>query len=83
MSFYTISLHFPGVMNTDNFSLLSITIDYGPFGFLDSYIPEFVPNTSDDEALYSYEKQPDVAYFNLNKLRIALLPLVTKQQSSQ
>ncbi|XP_071804558.1 protein adenylyltransferase SelO-like [Asterias amurensis] len=72
-----------GVMNTDNFSLLSLTIDYGPFGFLDSYIPEFVPNTSDDEALYSYEKQPDVAYFNLNKLRIALLPLVTKQQSSQ
>ncbi len=70
-------------MNTDNFSLLSITIDYGPFGFLDSYTPEFVPNTSDDEALYSYERQPDVGYFNLNKLRIALLPLVTKHQAAQ
>ena len=45
-----------GVCNTDNFSLLSITIDYGPFGFMDEYDPGMVPNTSDDEHRYSYEK---------------------------
>ena len=44
-----------GVCNTDNFSILSITIDYGPFGFMDEYNPRFVPNTSDDEGRYSYE----------------------------
>ena len=70
-------------MNTDNFSLLSLTIDYGPFGFLDAYVPEFVPNTSDDEARYSYEKQPYIGHFNLDKLRLALLPLVDKQQDKQ
>ena len=71
-----------GVCNTDNFSILSITIDYGPFGFMDEYNPRFVPNTSDDESRYSYEKQPDVAGFNLNKLRIALLPLLDKHQEN-
>ena len=72
-----------GVCNTDNFSLLSITIDYGPFGFLEEYNPDFVPNTSDDEGRYSYEKQPDVGYFNLNKLRAALEPLLTQKQKKQ
>lgn len=72
-----------GVCNTDNFSLLAITIDYGPFGFMEEYNPDFVPNTSDDEGRYSYEKQPDVGYFNLNKLRIALDPLFTSQQRKQ
>lgn len=69
-----------GVCNTDNFSLLSITIDYGPFGFLEGYDPNFVPNTSDDEGRYSYGKQPDVGAFNLNKLKIALSPLLNKKQ---
>ena len=72
-----------GVCNTDNFSLLSITIDYGPFGFVEEYEPGFVPNTSDDEGRYSYEKQPDVGYFNLNKLRIALTPLLSKVQQKR
>ncbi|CAC5386865.1 Protein adenylyltransferase SelO, mitochondrial,Protein adenylyltransferase SelO-1, mitochondrial,Protein adenylyltransferase SelO [Mytilus coruscus] len=72
-----------GVCNTDNFSLLSITIDYGPFGFMEEYNPDFVPNTSDDDGRYSYEKQPDVGYFNLNKLRAALEPLLTQQQRKQ
>ncbi|XP_013381655.1 uncharacterized protein LOC106152576 [Lingula anatina] len=72
-----------GVCNTDNFSLLSITIDYGPFGFLDAYVPNFVPNSSDDEGMYSYDKQPDVGYFNLDKLRIALMPLLTTTQNNQ
>ncbi|XP_055340048.1 protein adenylyltransferase SelO, mitochondrial-like [Paramacrobiotus metropolitanus] len=65
-----------GVCNTDNFSLLSITIDYGPFGFLDAYDPNFIPNSSDDEGRYAYKKQPEVGFFNLNKLREAMLPLI-------
>ena len=69
-----------GVCNTDNFSLLSITIDYGPFGFLDAYDPLFVPNTSDDEHRYSYENQPEVGAYNLEKLRLALLPLWTNSE---
>ena len=72
-----------GVCNTDNFSLLVITIDYGPFGFLESYDPNFVPNTSDDEGRYSYANQPDIGAFNLDKLRISLLPLLTKKQAKQ
>ena len=72
-----------GVCNTDNFSILSITIDYGPFGFLEEYNPKFVPNTSDDEGRYSYENQPDVGLFNLQKLKIALHPLSTKHQIKQ
>ena len=72
-----------GVMNTDNMSLLSITIDYGPFGFLDAYRPSYVPNTSDDELRYSYENQPSVGHFNLNKMREALIPLLRDDQVPQ
>ena len=69
-----------GVCNTDNFSILSITIDYGPFRFMDEYDPNMVPNTSDDEAMYSYKNQPTVGKFNLNKLRLALEPLIAKSE---
>ena len=61
-----------GVCNTDNFSILSITIDYGPFGFVDAYDPDFVPNLSDDTGMYSLERQPSVALFNLRKLLDAI-----------
>lgn len=67
-----------GVCNTDNFSILSLTIDYGPFGFLDEYNDNFIPNTSDDEGRYRFKLQPDVAHFNLNKLRIALSSLINE-----
>lgn len=50
-----------GVLNTDNMSVLGITIDYGPFGFVEAYDPEFVPNASDHEARYCYIRQPDVS----------------------
>lgn len=50
-----------GVCNTDNFSLHSITIDYGPFGFMEAYDPMYVPNTSDDEGMYAYAKQDEVS----------------------
>ncbi|KAK9953583.1 hypothetical protein ABG768_017567 [Culter alburnus] len=72
-----------GVCNTDNFSLLSITIDYGPFGFMESYDPNFVPNTSDDEGRYSIGAQANVGLFNLQKLLEALKPLLTSDQLSQ
>ncbi|XP_061777599.1 protein adenylyltransferase SelO, mitochondrial-like isoform X4 [Nerophis ophidion] len=69
-----------GVCNTDNFSLLSITIDYGPFGFMESYNPSFVPNTSDDEGRYSVGEQASVGLFNLEKLLDALRPILTAGQ---
>ncbi|CAG5896112.1 unnamed protein product [Menidia menidia] len=72
-----------GVCNTDNFSLLSITIDYGPFGFMESYDPNFVPNTSDDEGRYRIGNQAEVGLFNLEKLLVALSPVLTQQQQKQ
>ncbi|XP_012586886.1 PREDICTED: selenoprotein O isoform X2 [Condylura cristata] len=69
-----------GVCNTDNFSLLSITIDYGPFGFMEAYSPDFVPNISDDERRYKIGNQANVGMFNLNKLLQALNPLLDPRQ---
>ncbi|XP_069068448.1 protein adenylyltransferase SelO-like, partial [Pleurodeles waltl] len=69
-----------GVCNTDNFSLLSITIDYGPFGFMEAYDADFVPNTSDDEGRYKIGNQANVGMFNLNKLLKALNPLLDSRQ---
>jgi len=65
-----------GVMNTDNMSILGLTIDYGPFGFLDEYNPKFVCNHSDHEGRYSFENQPQIGLFNLSCLAQALLPLM-------
>ena len=64
-----------GVMNTDNMSLLGLTIDYGPFGFLDAFDPQHVCNHSDDRGRYAYARQPGVAFWNLHALAQALLPL--------
>uniref|UniRef100_A0A673VLJ8 Selenoprotein O n=1 Tax=Suricata suricatta TaxID=37032 RepID=A0A673VLJ8_SURSU len=69
-----------GVCNTDNFSLLSITIDYGPFGFMEAYNPDFVPNTSDDEGRYKIGNQANIGMFNLIKLLQALNPLLDPRQ---
>ena len=57
-----------GVMNTDNMSILGDTIDYGPFGFLDAYNPEFICNHSDHQGRYSFKNQPSIALWNLNAL---------------
>jgi len=64
-----------GVMNTDNMSLLGLTIDYGPFGFLDAFDPMHVCNHSDDQGRYAYARQPSVAFWNLHALGQALMPL--------
>lgn len=56
-----------GVLNTDNVQVLGTTIDFGPFGFVDEYDPDYVPNTSDDERRYSLRAQPQVMLWNLAK----------------
>uniref|UniRef100_A0A8D2B395 Selenoprotein O n=1 Tax=Sciurus vulgaris TaxID=55149 RepID=A0A8D2B395_SCIVU len=63
-----------GVLNTDNMSILGLTIDYGPFGFLDRYDPDHVCNASDHAGRYAYSKQPEVCKWNLQKLAEALEP---------
>jgi len=65
-----------GVMNTDNLSILGLTIDYGPFGFLDGFDPGHVCNHSDHQGRYAYARQPGVAFWNLGALAQALLPLI-------
>ncbi|MET0382015.1 MAG: protein adenylyltransferase SelO [Burkholderiaceae bacterium] len=64
-----------GVMNTDNMSILGLTIDYGPFGFLDGFDPGFVCNHSDGQGRYAFARQPSVAWWNLHALAHALRPL--------
>ncbi|MGV3586268.1 MAG: protein adenylyltransferase SelO [Adhaeribacter sp.] len=66
-----------GVMNTDNMSVLGLTIDYGPFSFLDDYDPNFTPNTTDlPGRRYAFGQQPSIAYWNLGCLASALAPLL-------
>jgi uncharacterized protein YdiU (UPF0061 family) len=65
-----------GVMNTDNMSLLGLTIDYGPFQFLDGFDPGHICNHSDTQGRYAYARQPNIAYWNLYALAQALLPLM-------
>jgi uncharacterized protein YdiU (UPF0061 family) len=68
-----------GVMNTDNMSILGLTIDYGPFQFLDGYDPGHVCNHSDNQGRYAFDKQGQVAYWNLYCLGNALMPLIEDQ----
>ena len=64
-----------GVMNTDNMSILGLTIDYGPFGFIDGFDANHICNHSDTQGRYAYRMQPQIAYWNLFCLAQALLPL--------
>ena len=65
-----------GVMNSDNMSLLGLTIDYGPYGFLDAFNANHICNHSDDHGRYTYANQPEIGLFNLQCLAQALLPLL-------
>ena len=65
-----------GVMNTDNMSVLGLTIDYGPFQFMDGYDPAHICNHSDTHGRYAHARQPNIAYWNLYGLGQALLPLI-------
>ncbi|KAI8810700.1 hypothetical protein BJ742DRAFT_675569 [Cladochytrium replicatum] len=67
-----------GVMNTDNFSILGLTIDYGPYQFMDDYYPDYICNHSDHEGRYSFSNQPSIGMWNLSSLGSAISPLVVK-----
>jgi len=61
-----------GVLNTDNMSILGLTIDYGPFGFMERFDPDFICNASDDGGRYTYAKQPEICKWNLGKFAEAI-----------
>jgi uncharacterized protein YdiU (UPF0061 family) len=64
-----------GVMNTDNMSILGLTIDYGPYGWIDNFDPDWTPNTTDRERRrYRFGQQPQIAHWNLACLAQALAP---------
>jgi uncharacterized protein YdiU (UPF0061 family) len=65
-----------GVMNTDNMSILGLTLDYGPFGFLDAYQPGYICNHSDPYGRYAFDQQPAIGGWNLSRLGQALLPIL-------
>src|SRR5215469_1511343 len=65
-----------GVMNTDNMSILGLTLDYGPYGFMDAYDPEFICNHSDEMGRYSFANQPGIGLWNLKALAAALSSLI-------
>lgn len=65
-----------GVMNTDNMSILGLTMDYGPFGFLDDYQPNLICNHSDHQGRYAFDNQPAVGLWNLQRLAQSLSPFI-------
>ncbi|MGA2550863.1 MAG: protein adenylyltransferase SelO [Burkholderiaceae bacterium] len=65
-----------GVMNTDNMSILGLTLDYGPFGFMEAFDAGYICNHSDTQGRYAYRLQPQIAHWNLYALGQALIPLV-------
>lgn len=70
-----------GVMNTDNMSVLGLTIDYGPYGWLEDYDPDWTPNTTDARGRrYRYGHQPQIAMWNLVQLANALYPLIEETE---
>ncbi len=73
-----------GVMNTDNMSILGLTIDYGPYGWLEDYDPGWTPNTTDASGKrYRFGNQPLVAHWNLYQLGNAILSLVNETEPLQ
>lgn len=66
-----------GVMNTDNMSILGLTLDYGPYGFLDHFDPGWICNHTDTAGRYAYDQQPQVGLWNLSRFVQAILPLLS------
>ena len=71
-----------GGLNTDHMSILGLTLDYGPFQFLDGFDPGHVCNHSDQSGRYAYARQPNIVYWNLFCLGQALLPLLDDTQQA-
>ena len=73
-----------GVMNTDNMSILGLTIDYGPYGWLEGFDTQWTPNTTDAPTLrYTYGNQASIGQWNLARLGEALLPLIPEEELNQ
>jgi uncharacterized protein YdiU (UPF0061 family) len=73
-----------GVMNTDNMSILGLTIDYGPYGWLENYDPNWTPNTTDaQDRRYRFGNQPQIAFWNLGQLANAIYPLIEQVEPLQ
>lgn len=70
-----------GVMNTDNMSILGLTLDYGPFGFVEAYEPGFICNHSDHSGRYAFANQPAIGLWNLQALAYALQPLIPLEEA--
>jgi len=72
-----------GVMNTDNMSILGLTLDYGPFQFMDAFDPGHICNHTDRGGRYAFDQQPDIAHWNLYALAQALMPLINDTDVAQ
>lgn len=71
-----------GVMNTDNMSILGLTLDYGPYGWVEEFNPDFTPNTTDfQQRRYRFANQPHIALWNLNCLAHSLYPLIQDKEA--
>ena len=68
-------------VNTDNMSILRLTLDYGPYGFMDDYDPGFICNHSDYNGRYAFNQQPYIGLWNLSCLAQTLLPLAPKKEA--
>ena len=64
-------------MNTDNMTLTGATFDYGPFGFMDRFNPDFTPNHTDGHGRYAFGRQAEIGHWNLAKLGETLIHLIT------
>jgi uncharacterized protein YdiU (UPF0061 family) len=72
-----------GVMNTDNMSILGLTLDYGPFGFMEAFDVDHICNHTDQGGRYSYANQVPVGHWNCYALANALLPLIKDTDAAQ
>ena len=72
-----------GVMNTDNMSILGLTLDYGPFGFMEAFDGQHICNHTDQQGRYSYANQPQIGHWNCFALGQALLPLIGSVDDAQ
>ncbi len=72
-----------GVMNTDNMSILGLTLDYGPYGFLEAYDPGHICNHSDRMGRYAFNRQPPIALWNLQVLATVLSPILSRERSAE
>ncbi len=71
-----------GVLNTDNMSVLGLTLDYGPYGFMEEYDPGFICNHSDDHGRYAFDRQPAIGLWNLARFAESLIPLVSAEEAN-